>query len=280
MRRVALWVILGVLLLASGGTASARPLTPKEKAFARDLQRALGLTISKAGGLTSRTGVSGVRFRFPNLTVVRLNFPTLSDAQAYLERSATKGSGTNRGPTRRADLRGKELVLIGGKHLADSTVASQVLAAVWGASLDPPSLVTAKRNSVIRTASGKKLVLRPIRPSKPAHVPPTASNLGGTYLTTGVGRVVIDQIRAEPDCTYCRVRFENFGRRPTLELRAVFDGGALILYVPSESMRAPTREVTYVWKPSPTGAATFRRLGQREPALPPGAARFWDKRAE
>ena len=50
MRRVALWVILGVLLLASGGTASARPLTPKEKAFARDLQRALGLTISKAVG--------------------------------------------------------------------------------------------------------------------------------------------------------------------------------------------------------------------------------------
>ncbi|MBL4845351.1 MAG: hypothetical protein JKY65_07490 [Planctomycetes bacterium] len=262
------------LLIALSTLAGARPLTPKEQAYTRALERQIGLKATRTQGLSSvKRGTSGVRIRFEGLTVVRLHFSSVSGAKAYAGRRARKQT-----PTKRVEVRGAEVLLIGGAR------ARALLSAAWSASLDPPSVVARPAEVVIRRAGRAPLRLRRLRPAaRPAPSPPTARTLAGSYLLVGSNRVVIDQVKSGPDGSRCRVRFEGFraGAGRQVEFRAFFDGHVLVLTIdPAKLRRGAVAEVCYAWKPSSNGAVTFVQVGRSSQLLPRGVERFWHAAAE
>ncbi|MBL4844507.1 MAG: hypothetical protein JKY65_03180 [Planctomycetes bacterium] len=282
--------IVACLLLAAGSVATARSLTPKEKAYVEALRHFVVLRVRSSEGLASRSGAAGVRIRFEGLTVVRLNFPTQAAAEAYalrLRRAEKKG-------TRRLEVHGKEVVLLGGSRLKDATLVSYFLAGAWAASLDAPSVTTERPPPVIVTASGQRIQLRRARPRPRPKPAPNSANLAATYLTHGVGRIVIDQIKNRLDGVLCRVRFRHFRTEGKREFPAVFDGRFLIVQLPQrvegEGPEADevrdrvkhglVREACFEWRPTQAGTANFRLVGFRDPLVPEAARQFWHPSAE
>ncbi|MBL4848752.1 MAG: hypothetical protein JKY65_24795 [Planctomycetes bacterium] len=270
-------------------------MTAKEKTYARALERLVQLKAKRVEGLASKSGASGVRLRFGKLTVVRLHFPSRRAAKAY----AARPSLSRRGPSgQRVEVRGAELVLVGGEGMKAS--GADLLTAAWAASLDPPSVTTKSSAKVLRRADGKRLNLRPLQ-SRPQRKPLSSSLLAGTYLTHGAGRVVIDRVQPGPDGARCRVRFLGIQGESNHEFQAVFSGAALVLRVDPKAKPEPEwasgkreervrkgagregksrpRELCYVWQPSPEGALAFVRSGSDD-LLPRGSDRFWRDKAE
>lgn len=260
------------LLLASATLASARPLSSKEGAYVRALEHQLGLERIKAKALSSKSGAAGVKVRFEGLTVVRLHFPSGFAAQRYAKRPSLRGH------LKQVDLRGKEVVLLGGRRLADPAEARTCLGAAWGASLDAPSATT-QRPLVIKRADGTVLRMRPVLRKARAKAPaPTAATLAGTYYLVGSGRVVIDRVQPGPDGARCRVTFSGAGVERSFP--ATFDGQTLAIDLghaeeAGSSGHQPS-EVIYVWSPS-SGAegGSFTRSGVGSALLPPVSDRFW-----
>jgi hypothetical protein len=258
------------LVLAAATFASARPLTPKEKGYVRALQHQVGLERIGVKALASKSGAAGVKVRFKGLTVVRLHFPSAHSAQRYAARPALRGL------LKQVDLRGKEVVLLGGERLRDPAEARTYLGAAWGTSLDAPSKTT-KRPLVIKRADGTVLRLRPIlrKPAPPARS--SAVALGGTYYLVGSGRVVIDQVKGGPDGTKCRITFKGSESR---SYPALFDGQVLAIDVSSAKEagrlgKHEPSEVIYVWTPDSSGGGAFSRSGSPSQAIPQVSERFW-----
>lgn len=265
------------LVLAAATLASARPLTPKEQGYVRSLSAQIGLEQVGAKALSSKRGAAGVKVRFEGLTVVRLHFSSARAAQRYAARPSLRSSARL---LKRVDLRGKEVVLLGGPRLEDPADARTYLGAAWGASLDAPSVVPGPPE--LRRADGTRIQLRPIaRVSRPRPVAPTSATLAGTYYLVGSSRVVIDQVRGGPDGATCRVRFEEPGVAAR-SLPAVFDGQTLVIKLrqpgASSSGKHLPSEVVYVWTPDASGVAAFVRSGVGCELLPAVSERFWQAR--
>lgn len=263
------------LLLTLAATASARPLTQREKRYLRSLEGMVGLELERGEGLTSKkTGASGVRARFQGLTVVRLSFRSAQEAKAYVaKRAATQSE------TKQLQARGAEVVLVGGPRAKDH------LTSAWSAGLEAPSVAAPHASREIKRTKGRAPIrLRPLRQlSRPKSVAPTSKNLAGSYLLVGSERVVIDQVKGGPDGISCRVSLEGFRQDDDQQhvFQAVFDGQVLILKVdPSRVGEGQTREICFVWKPSSQGAATFIRTTRPTKLLPESVSRFWHRDAE
>lgn len=269
------------LVLIFTATASARPLTERERGYLRSLEGLVGREIQRAEGLTSKkTGASGVRARFEGLTVIRLAFPSLEEAQAY----AAKRAG-NQSETKRLQARGAEVVLVAGQG------AREHLLSAWTASLEAPSAVTrpeapkaAEPKVVVRAKGKPPLRLRPLRQlARPKSDAPTSKTLAGSYLMVGSERVVIDQVQGGPDGIRCRVSLQGFRLSADHQrsFEAIFDGQVLILKLdPARVGAGEPQEICFVWKASLKGAATFTRTGHPSPLLPTSLTRFWHADAE
>tara|TARA_R110002072_G_scaffold264553_1_gene423317 strand:+ start:1208 stop:2038 length:831 start_codon:yes stop_codon:yes gene_type:complete len=261
------------LVLAAATLASARPLTAKEQSYARTLADQIGLRRTSTKALSSKSGAAGVKVSFKELTVIRLHFPTAHAARRYAARPSLRGS--ERSP-RQVDLRGKEIVLLGGEGLRDSADAGTYLGAAWGASIDAPSTTSPP---LVKRADGTSIRLRPITRRAPREVAPSpsAATLGGTYYLVGSSQVVIDQVQAGPDGIKCRVTFEGGGASRSFP--AVFDGQVLAIKVrvhrPGALGKHLPSEVLYIWSPNSKGGPAFVRSGVECELLPSASERFW-----